>query len=184
MHQASVRLYAPSWCETVCTRWFEAVWQYAPGCCEGACTSSLHCVDRWIVLNCFCYRRSGDLLEAFGSCLFLLTWKIACLLKDVASLIDKVSVCLNITFACKTEMRHIVTKPTRWHVGPAKTQISLGIRTVWSIFTVHMKKAWVLSYPFECTAKTLIRLGVCLGWSESSLDPHAISVVLSWGGSY
>ena len=32
-------------------------------------------------------------------------------------------------------------------------------------------------------AKTLIRLGRCLGWSESSLGAHAILLVLSWGGS-
>ena len=31
-------------------------------------------------------------------------------------------------------------------VCPAKTLISLGIRPVWSVFSVHMKKAWVLSY--------------------------------------
>ena len=30
------------------------------------------------------------------------------------------------------EMSHLVTKPTKWHVRPAKTQISLGIRPVWS----------------------------------------------------
>ena len=29
-------------------------------------------------------------------------------------------------------MSRIVTKPTKWHVCPAKTQISLGIRPVWS----------------------------------------------------
>ena len=28
-------------------------------------------------------------------------------------------------------MSHLVTKPTKWHVRPAKTQISLGIRPVW-----------------------------------------------------
>ena len=33
------------------------------------------------------------------------------------------------------------------------------------------------------TAKTLIRLGGCPGWSESLLGAHAISLVLSWGGS-
>ena len=27
---------------------------------------------------------------------------------------------------------HIMTKPTKWHVRPTKTQISLGIRPVWS----------------------------------------------------
>ena len=30
------------------------------------------------------------------------------------------------------EMSRLMTKPTKWHVRPAKTQISLGIRPVWS----------------------------------------------------
>ena len=34
------------------------------------------------------------------------------------------------------------------------------------------------------TEKTLIRLGGCPGWSESSLGAHAILLVLSCGGSY
>ena len=34
-------------------------------------------------------------------------------------------------------------------VRPAKTQISLGIRPVWSVFAVRMKKAWILSYPLS-----------------------------------
>ena len=42
-----------------------------------------------------------------------------------------------------------MTKPTKWHMHLAKTQISLGIRPVWSVFAVHMKKAWVLSYPLS-----------------------------------
>ena len=29
-------------------------------------------------------------------------------------------------------MSHLMTKPIKWHVCPAKTQISLGIRPVWS----------------------------------------------------
>ena len=33
------------------------------------------------------------------------------------------------------------------------------------------------------SAKTLIRLGGCPGWSESSLGAHATLLVLSWGGS-
>ena len=36
---------------------------------------------------------------------------------------------------------------------------------------------------FMQTAKTLIRLGRCPGWSESSLGAHATLLVLSWGGS-
>ena len=36
-------------------------------------------------------------------------------------------------------------------MGPAKTQISVGIRPVWSVFAVRMKKDWVLIYPLELT---------------------------------
>ena len=39
------------------------------------------------------------------------------------------------------------------------------------------------SLPIERIANTLIRLGGCPGWSESSLGAHAILLVLSWGGS-
>ena len=42
-----------------------------------------------------------------------------------------------------------MTKPTKWHVCPAKTQISLGIRPVWSVFAYRMKKPWDLSYPLS-----------------------------------
>ena len=45
------------------------------------------------------------------------------------------------------KMSCLITKPMKWHVRPAKTQISLGIRPVWSVFAVRIKKHWVLSYP-------------------------------------
>ena len=48
-------------------------------------------------------------------------------------------------------LSHIVTKPTKWHVRP-----------VWSVFTVHSKKARIFSYHFSANwAKNLIRLGKC-----------------------
>ena len=59
------------------------------------------------------------------------------------------------------QMSRLMTKPTKWHVRPAKTQITRKTRT----------------------AKTLIRLSGCPGWSESSLGAHFILLVLSWGGS-
>ena len=37
-----------------------------------------------------------------------------------------------------------------------------------------MKKAGVPSYPLSAKAKTLIRLGGCPGWSESSLGAHSL----------
>ena len=42
-----------------------------------------------------------------------------------------------------------MTKPAKWSVRPAKTQISLRIRVVWSVFTVRLKMVWVLNYPLS-----------------------------------
>ena len=76
-----------------------------------------------------------------------------------------------------------MTKPTKWHVRPAKTQISLGICPVWSVFAVRMKKAWVISYPLsaqrrlwpDCVdAQADLRLRLA----------HVIMLVLSCGGSF
>ena len=49
-------------------------------------------------------------------------------------------------------------------VRPAKTQISLGIRPVWSVFTVRMKKAWVLSYPLSAQRR------LWLDWVDAQAD--------------
>ena len=53
------------------------------------------------------------------------------------------------------QMSRLMTKPTTWHVRPAKTQISLG-----------MKKAWFLSYPLSAQRRLS-------GWSESSLGAQS-----------
>ena len=37
-------------------------------------------------------------------------------------------------YCSRLNWSRLMTKPTKWHVGPAKTQISLGIRPVWSEF--------------------------------------------------
>ena len=65
-----------------------------------------------------------------------------------------------------------MTKPTKWHVRPAKTQISLGIHPVWSESSLYSDQP---GRPLSsCRKQTLIRLGGCPGWSESSLgaQPH------------
>ena len=38
-------------------------------------------------------------------------------------------------------------KRTSWHVRPTKTQISLRIRAVWSVFLVRMNKCFIHGYP-------------------------------------
>ena len=37
-------------------------------------------------------------------------------------------------------------KPTNWTLRPAKTQINLGIRWVFRVFSVRMEKVWVLNF--------------------------------------
>ena len=80
---------------------------------------------------------------------------------------------------CSLHFNRLMTKPSKWHVRPAKTQISLDIC---SDFAVRLKKAWVLSYPLSAQLR-LIRLGAAqanlsLRWA------HIILLVLSWGGSF
>ena len=82
-----------------------------------------------------------------------------------------------------------MTKPTKWHVRPAKTQISLGIRPVWSESSLcawrkvgSLVTHWAHSEDSDQTGypKTLIRLGGCpeadlsLRWAHS----HFISFVM------
>ena len=81
----------------------------------------------------------------------------------------------------KNKLSQSMTKQTKWHVCPAKSQISLGIHPFWSVFGVCMKKACVLSYSLS-TQPRLIRMGRCPGWSESSQGAHAILLVFSCAG--
>ena len=66
-------------------------------------------------------------------------------------------------------------KTCKMSVRPAKTRVSLGICPVWSVFSVRLKKPWVLSYPMSTSR--------CPCWSMSS--PRAVTLlVLSCCGSY
>ena len=53
-------------------------------------------------------------------------------------------------------MSRNMTKLTEWHVRPVKTQISLDIHPVWSVFAVCTKKHWVLSRATEILKSKLV----------------------------
>ena len=77
-----------------------------------------------------------------------------------------------------------MTKPTKFHMHPAKTQISLGICPVWSESSLCALKDSQGPKASSCGQQRLIRLGGCTGWSESSLNAQVILLVLScWGSS-
>ena len=69
-------------------------------------------------------------------------------------------------------LKRLMTKPTKWSVRPAKTQISLGIRLI-RVFAVRMKKAWVLSYRLSALPRLI--------WVFAGHT--VILLVLLWGGS-
>ena len=49
-----------------------------------------------------------------------------------------------------------MTKPTKWPVRPAKTQIRLGVRPVWSESSLSAwRNLWALSYPLSTQRRLL-----------------------------
>ena len=70
------------------------------------------------------------------------------------------------------QMSHLMKKTTKWHVRPAKTQISLGIRPVWSEFSLSawrklgsLATHWADSNDSDQTGR-MPRL-TCLRWAHS-----------------
>ena len=73
-----------------------------------------------------------------------------------------------------TNKSRITTKPTKWHVCPAKTQISLGICPVWSESSLSAwKKTWVLSYPLKAQRR------LWSDWADAQAD-----LSLCWAHSH
>ena len=77
---------------------------------------------------------------------------------------------------CKyLDLSRDMTKPTKWVCALAKTQISLGIRPVWSVFAVRVKKVWVLSYPLSAQWRLWshwvdVQADLSLHWAHSHFD--------------
>ena len=66
-------------------------------------------------------------------------------------------------------------------VRPAKTQISLGIRPVWAVFAVRMKKPFILGYPLSASEDSdqtgwLPRLF----WVFAGRTGHLVGFVVRW----
>ena len=94
---------------------------------------------------------------------------------------------LGSAWASKTTYQHHLnrhmTKPTKWHVRPAKTQISLGIRPVWSESLLCAQ--WVAKDPSLLHADS--EDSDQTGWMPRLICVFAgrtvTLLVLSWAGS-
>ena len=81
-------------------------------------------------------------------------------------------------------MSRLMIKPTKWHVRPAKTQISLGICPAWSESSLSawrkfgsLAAHWAHSKDSDQTGRMPRLIWVFAGRT-------VILLVLSWGGSY
>ena len=81
-------------------------------------------------------------------------------------------------------LSRLMTKPTKWHVRPAKTQISLGIRPVWSESSLStwrklgfLATHWAHSEDSDQTGRMPRLIWVFVGRT-------VVLLVLSWGGSF
>ena len=73
-----------------------------------------------------------------------------------------------------------MTKPTKWPLHPAKTQISLCIRPDWQVFAVRMKKHWVL-IPIEyCADSDQTGRMPRLIWVFAGHKGHFVCFVMRW----
>ena len=73
-----------------------------------------------------------------------------------------------------------MTKPTKSPEHPANTQISLGIRLVWSVFAVRIKKHWVLSFPLHAQRRLADQTGRIsrLIWAFAGRTCHFVYFVM------
>ena len=75
-------------------------------------------------------------------------------------------------------------KTNKMTYAPREDSDQPGHPSVWSESSLSAWRNLGTLATIECTAKTLIRLGGCPGWSESSLGAKVILLVLSCDGSY
>ena len=76
----------------------------------------------------------------------------------------------------------LMTEPTKWHVCPAKTQISLGIRPVWSEPSLSAwRKLWSLATHWV-HSKDSDQTGQMPRLTRVFAGHTVILLVLSWGG--
>ena len=92
--------------------------------------------------------------------------------------------CSSMILVCCSYLSHLMTKPTKWSVRSAKTQISLGICPVWSESSLSAWRKlgsiathWAHSEDSDQTGRMPRLIWVFAGRS-------VILLVLSWSGSF
>ena len=88
---------------------------------------------------------------------------------------------VNRTMEVRCQMSRLMTKPTKWSVRPAKTQISLGIHPVWSVSSPCAQ--WVAKDPLHADSEDSDQTGLMIRLIWVFAGRTIILLGLSWGGS-
>ena len=86
-------------------------------------------------------------------------------------------------FTRKNELSRLMTKPTKWHLRPAKTQISLGIRPVWSKSSLSTWRKFGSFATLWAQSEDTDQTGQMPRLSLVFAGCTVILLVLSWGRS-
>ena len=91
---------------------------------------------------------------------------------------------LYLTSLLDRHMSCLMTKPAKWYVRPLETQISLGVRPVWSESLLSTWWSTGSSATHWAHWEDSDQTGQMPCWSEALLGAQIILLVLSWGDSY
>ena len=82
----------------------------------------------------------------------------------------------------KKHLSRLMTKPTQWHVRPAKTQISLGIRPIWSesSLSAWRKLGSLATYWAHSEDSDQIGRMHRLIWAFAGRTRHYVGFVVWW----
>ena len=75
-----------------------------------------------------------------------------------------------------------MTKPTNWHVPPAKTQVNLGIRPIWSEFSLSAWKTVRFLATHKADSEDSDQTGRTprLIWVLAGRTCHSVGFVMRW----
>ena len=86
---------------------------------------------------------------------------------------------------CLINMSLLMTKPTKWDVGPPKTDQTGHPPILIRVLAVHMKKPWVLSYPLSAQRRLWsdwadAQADLSLRWAHSHFVGFVMRRLISW----
>ena len=117
-----------------------------------------------------------------GTPFFIFIWRQNWMYSAVPEGYNSIGMYLHDVQPSCSYLSRLMTKQTKWHVRPAKTQISLGIRPVWSEYSLSARrKLDLISYALSAKRRlwsnwAVAQADLSLRWAHS----HFVGFVVRW----